>query len=108
MNTRKYEAFYMVSGALDDSAVQKISDHFKAVVEKEGGSVSAASKWDKRKLAYEVNGQKEANYILMNFESDAKVPAELRRQMRNSDDIIRQIIIRLDHEVVPNNISGLE
>lgn len=52
MNTRKYEAFYMVSGALDDSAVQKISDHFKAVVEKEGGSVSAASKWDKRKLAY--------------------------------------------------------
>jgi len=108
MNTRKYEAFYMVSGALDDSAVQKVSDNFKAVVEKEGGSVSSAGKWDKRKLAYEVNGMKEANYILMNFESDAKVPAELKRQMRNSDDVIRQIIIRLDHDVVANTISGLE
>ena len=51
---------------------------------------------------------KEANYILMNFESDAKVPAELKRQMRNSDDVVRQIIIRLDHDVVPNTISGLE
>lgn len=108
MNTRKYEAFYMVNGSLDDTAVQKIADHFRSVVEKEGGSVTGASKWDKRKLAYEVNGMKEANYILMNFESEAKVPSELKRQMRNSDDVIRQIIIRLDHEFAPNAISGLE
>lgn len=112
MNTRKYEAFYMVSGSLEDAAVQQIADKFKAVVEKEGGSVTAAAKWDKRKLAYEVNGQKEANYILMNFESDAKVPAELKRQMRNSDEIMRQIILRLDddapevRETTESEVSG--
>ena len=101
MNTRKYEAFYMVSGAHDDAAVQQIADKFKAVVEKEGGKVEAAGKWDKRKLAYEVNGQKEANYILMHFECEAKVPAELKRQMRNSDDVMRQIILRLEDDFVP-------
>lgn len=96
MNTRKYEAFYMVSPAHSDAEVQQIADKFKAVIEKEGGSVESAAKWDKRKLAYEVGGHKEANYILMNFTSDAKAPAELKRQMRNSDEILRHIILRLD------------
>ena len=96
MNTRKYEAFYMVSGALDDSAVQKISDHFKAVVEKEGGSVSAASKWDKRKLAYEINDYREGNYILMHFEAGPAVPQELNRLMGINDDVIRHRIFKLD------------
>lgn len=107
MNTRKYETLYMVAASHDDAAVQKIADRFKAVVEKEGGTVEAAAKWDKRKLAYEVNGQKEANYILMHFTSEAKVPAELKRQMRNSDDVMRQIILRIDEDAVIEE-SGLE
>lgn len=97
MNTRKYEALYMVGAALSDAEVQQIADKFKAVVEKEGGKVESAARWgEKRKLAYEVNGQKEANYIIMTFESDAKVPSELKRQMRNSDEVMRQMIIRLE------------
>lgn len=92
MNTRKYEAFYIVIPALSDSEVQAIADRFKGVVETQGGTVESAAKWDKRKLAYEINGHKEGNYVLMNFESEAKVPAELNRQMRNSDDIVRHRI----------------
>jgi small subunit ribosomal protein S6 len=96
MNTRNYEALYMVAPALTDAEVQAIADRFKTVVETQGGKVDSAAKWEKRKLAYEVGPYKEANYILMNFSSDSKTPAELKRQMRNSDDVIRHIIIRKD------------
>lgn len=92
MIIRKYEAFYIVDGSLEDQDVQKIADKFKAVVEKEGGSVEKASKWDKRKLAYEIDGHKDGNYILMHFDSAPSVPAELKRVMRNSDEIIRSRI----------------
>lgn len=92
MNSRKYECFYIVSASLDDSGVQKISDRFKGVVEAQGGTVEHAGKWDKRKLAYEIGGNREGNYVLMLFEADPKVPAELSRQMRISDDIIRHRI----------------
>jgi small subunit ribosomal protein S6 len=92
LNTRKYEAFYIVKPSLSDPEVQAIADKFKGVVEAQGGSVETAAKWDKRKLAYELNGFKEGNYILMNFESEAKVPQELNRQMRISDDVIRHRI----------------
>lgn len=92
MNTRKYEAFYIVRPALNDGEVQAIADRFKGVVEAQGGSVEKAAKWDKRKLAYEIGGYKEGNYILMHFEAPATVPFELSRQMRISDDVLRHRI----------------
>ncbi|HEY0866608.1 MAG TPA: 30S ribosomal protein S6 [Fimbriimonas sp.] len=93
---RKYEAFYIVKPDLADAEVQKIADRFKGVVEERGGSVERAGKWDKRKLAYEIKGFKEGNYILMNFEADPKVPAELNRLMRISDDVIRHRVFLLE------------
>lgn len=93
---RKYEAFYIVKPDLADSEVQKVADRFQGVVETNGGTVESAAKWDKRKLAYEINGHKEGNYVLMNFEADAKVPAELSRLLGISDDVVRHRIYKLE------------
>ena len=92
MPNRKYEAFYIVKPELTDSEVQKIADRYKGVVEQHGGEVESAAKWDKRKLAYEIKGFKEGNYILMNFEASAETPAELNRLLGISDDVIRHRI----------------
>ena len=94
--SKKYEAFYIVKPDFNDGDVQKIADHFKGVVESNGGSVEKAAKWDKRKLAYEVNGFKEGNYVIMNFEAPAALPAELGRLMRINDDVIRHRIYKLE------------
>lgn len=96
MNNRKYEAIYIVKPDLNDGDVQKIADRFKGVVEDKGGSVEKAGKWEKRKLAYELNGLREGNYVLMNFESKADVPAELSRLMRISDDVVRHRIYKIE------------
>lgn len=92
----KYESMYIVRPELTDSDVQKIADRFKSVVEENGGVVASAGKWDKRKLAYEIDGHKEGNYILMNFEAPSTVPAELSRLLGINDDVIRHRIFRLD------------
>jgi small subunit ribosomal protein S6 len=96
VRNRKYEAFYIVAPELSDADVQKIADRFKGIVEQQGGTVESAAKWDKRKLAYEINGFKEGNYVLMNFEADAKAPQEIDRLMRISDDIIRHRIFKIE------------
>ena len=96
MNSRKYEAFYIVKADLADPDVQKIADRFKGIVEEKGGTVESAAKWDKRKLAYEIDGHKEGNYVLMNFEADAQIPQELNRLMRISDDVIRHRIFKIE------------
>jgi small subunit ribosomal protein S6 len=93
MSKRKYEAFYIVRPDLTEADLTKVADRFKGIVETNGGEVESAAKWDKRKLAYEINGLKEGNYILMHFEAGPEVPAELNRLMRISDDVIRHLII---------------
>jgi len=92
MPNRKYEAFYIVKPDITDADVQKIADRYKGVVEQHGGSVESAGKWDKRKLAYEVKGFKEGNYVLMHFEAAADMPAELSRLLGINDDVIRHRI----------------
>lgn len=94
MATKKYEALYIVRPDLSDADVQKIADRYKGVVETNGGTVESAAKWDKRKLAYEINGYKEGNYILMNFDAPADVPKELNRLLQISDDVIRHRIYK--------------
>ncbi|MCW5936636.1 MAG: 30S ribosomal protein S6 [Fimbriimonadaceae bacterium] len=99
MNSRKYEAFYIVSPNMSDDEVAKVAGDFKGIVEKNGGTVESAEKWDKRKLAYEIEGHREGNYILMHFEAPASVPAELSRLMRISDNVIRHRIYLRDEKV---------
>ncbi len=93
---RKYEAFYIVPGSFSDEEVTKVADHFKEVVEKNGGTVESAAKWDKRKLAYEIKGHKDGNYVLMTFECEAQVPNELNRLMRINDNVVRHRIDKIE------------
>jgi small subunit ribosomal protein S6 len=93
---RKYESIYIVKPDLADADVQKIADRFKGVIEEHGGTVEKAGKWDKRKLAYEIGGFREGNYVIMNFEAAGETPQELSRLMRISDDVIRHRIYKIE------------
>jgi small subunit ribosomal protein S6 len=95
-NKRKYESIYIVKPDLSDGDVQKIADRFKGVIEEKGGTVEKAGKWEKRKLAYEVGGLREGNYVIMNFEAAGDIPQELSRLMRISDDVIRHRIYKIE------------
>jgi small subunit ribosomal protein S6 len=93
---RKYEAVAIVKPDFADADVQAIADRFKSVIEERGGTVERAEKWERRKLAYEIDDFKEGTYVQFNFEADATVPQELSRLMRISDDVIRHRIFKLD------------
>lgn len=94
--TTTYEAFYIIKPDLTDSDVAKIAERFKGVVETNGGAVERAEKWEKRKLAYEIKGFKDGNYMIMDFTAPPAVPAELSRLMGISDDVIRHRIFKKD------------
>ena len=96
MNSRKYEAIYIVRPELADGDVQKIADRFRNLVEENGGAVESASKWDKRRLAYPIGNFSEGNYVLMNFESGPHVPLELGRLLGIHDDVIRHRVFKVE------------
>ena len=88
-----YEVLYIVSPKLEEAAREELNERFKNVVVAAGGSAEV-NKWGMRKLAYRVNFQNEGYYVLMTFSAPADLPAELERQMRISDAVMRFMVTK--------------
>ena len=98
---RNYEAMFVVSSAADQGdQLTQIMDKYRQLIADNGGEVQQLVKWDKRRLAYEVAGQREGIYLLLNFKSAPHVMKELDRVFRISDDVIRHLIIRVEEKHV--------
>ena len=90
----KYEILYIVENSLDDEAKAAVCEKFENAVVALGGTVANVDKWGTKKFAYPIDYKTEGYYVLMNIEAAETVPAELDRQMRSSDAIVRSMIIR--------------
>lgn len=90
--TAKYETIFIVNPRLDEEARTAIIERFKSLVEA-NGTLEEVDEWGIRKLAYEIQDEREGYYVLMNFESAPEFPAELDRIYNITDGIIRSIIV---------------
>lgn len=86
---KAYELLYIIRPELDDEAVAAIVDKFSEVVTNNGGADVAIDKWGKRRLAYEIDDLREGNYVLMNFNGEARTAQEVERIMKISDSVVR-------------------
>ena len=91
----KYQLLYIVDNGLADEAKSEIVDKFSALIESLGGVVDAIDKWGTKKLAYEIGGKREGYYVLVKFSAESTVPAEIERQMKINESIVRQMITRI-------------
>ncbi len=91
----KYQLLYIVDNALTEEAKNELVDRFNALIESLNGTVEAVDKWGTKKLAYEIDGKREGYYVLVKFSAETTVPAEIERQMKISDSVVRQMITRI-------------
>jgi len=91
---------YIVDSKLTDEQLEPIVAKYSQLITDQGGSVRAAGRWDKRRLAYDIMGHGEAIFVLMVFEAEPAAVKELDRVMRISDDVIRHLITRVEPEHV--------
>lgn len=90
----KYEMLYIIDNDVADDDKAALVDRFSDLVVSLGGSVDAIDKWGTRKYAYPINDKNEGYYVLMNFCAESDAPLEIDRQMKITDSIVRQMIIR--------------
>lgn len=92
----KYELALVVSAKLDQAGVEAVVDNAKQLIERFGGQVTEVEEWGKRKLAYEIQKQKEAFYFFVQFEADATAPAEIEARMRIMENVLRYLVLCKD------------
>lgn len=90
----KYEILYIIRSTADDDQKEKTVAKFESLVATLGGTVDSLDKWGMRKFAYEIEKQTEGYYVLMNITCPKEVQAEIDRQMRNDESILRQMILK--------------
>ena len=90
-----YAALYILNPALDEESIAARVAKFKAVVEA-GDSAAQVEEWGKRRLAYPINDLMEGYYVLMTFTALPGVPAELDRQFRINENVMRSLIVSKD------------
>jgi small subunit ribosomal protein S6 len=61
-------------------------------------------KWGRRKMAYPIQKQQYANYVLLDYVGPAELPAELERIIRLDDRFIRFLTVRIDEDIVVDDI----
>jgi small subunit ribosomal protein S6 len=95
MVMRKYEAVYIISPTLDEEAVKAIVEKFSGLVS-QYGELEKVEEWGRKKLAYEVQDQKEGYYVLMNFSANSEFPEELERNFNITEGVIKYLVVKKD------------
>lgn len=83
---------YIIRPDIEQEAVQAAVDKFQGVISNEGGEITKHDVMGKRRLAYEIKKFRDGIYVLVNFTAQPAVVAELERQLKISDEVIRHLV----------------
>lgn len=98
-----YEHIFMARQDVSSQQVDALVEHFKGILETNGGSVAKIENWGLKTLPYRVNKNRKAHYALMNLDAPSDAIAEMERQMRLHEDVLRYMTIRVEeHEEGPS------
>ena len=92
---RNYEAIYIVKPTIDDERRKEILEEAKQVIA-EAGTVTEVEEMGKRRLAYEIKNNTEGYYTVISEEAETSVNPILKRKFKLNDDVVRDLIVRMD------------
>ena len=98
-----YEHVFLARQDLSQAQVDALAAHATEIIEQGGGKVAKTETWGLKSLAYKIDRNRKAHFVLMNIEGPGAVVAELERQNRINEDIIRWITVGVEeHETGPS------
>jgi small subunit ribosomal protein S6 len=91
-----YESMVLVKSSLSDEEVNGSVEKIRGRIERLGGRVAQAVNWGKKKLAYEIDREKKAVYLIFRFDADGTVANELDRACRLDEQIVRIMTVEIE------------
>lgn len=94
--TNIYEALFL----FPQSASAELSaavDHINDILQRANAEVIALRKWDERRLAYDIRGNKRGVYFLAYFRAPTSSIVGIERDCRLSEKLLRSMITKANH-----------
>lgn len=91
-----YEHIFLARQDVTSQQVEAMVDTYKDVIQQNGGTVEKTEMWGVKSLAYRIKKNRKAHFTMFNVNAPANAVAEMERQMRINEDILRFMTIRVD------------
>lgn len=92
----QYEAMFLFPASASAEVDASIKTA-RGIIERHGGTILVAKKWDERKLAYEIGKNKRGLYIVVFFTAPGAAIASIERDVNLSEEILRLMVTTADH-----------
>jgi small subunit ribosomal protein S6 len=90
-----YDLFVLLDPEVPEERRTAVVDRVKSQI---GATLKGDADWGMRRLSYEIDHRREAQYHLFQFEADPEVLTQLDRSLSIEDTVLRHRIIRLPGE----------
>jgi|SRR6476469_11167345 small subunit ribosomal protein S6 len=91
-----YEHVFMARQDVTPQQVEAMIDQYRGVIESNSGKVEKTEMWGVKSLAFRIKKNRKAHFTLFNLDAPPAAVAEMERQMRINEDILRFLTIRVD------------
>jgi small subunit ribosomal protein S6 len=98
-----YEHVYLARQDVTTQQVDELTAQFKGIIEQMGGTVANTEYWGVKSLSYRLRKNRKAHFTLMNVDAPPAALAEIERQERLNEDVLRYLTVRVEeHETGPS------
>jgi small subunit ribosomal protein S6 len=98
-----YEHVFLARQDLSQAQVDALAESATKIIEENQGKVVKTETWGLRSLAYKIQKNRKAHFVMLDVDAPAPALHELERQTRVNEDVIRYMTIRVDeHEKGPS------
>ena len=98
-----YEHIFLARQDLAQAQVDTLTEDAGKIIADNGGKVVETENWGLKSLAYKIQKNRKAHFVMMRLDTPAAAVAELERQTRINEDVVRYMTIRVDaHEEGPS------
>jgi small subunit ribosomal protein S6 len=91
----KYELVVVLSPALGEEGYASTIALIKTKIES-AATIDAMETIGVRRMAYEINDQKDGYYLQFNFTSEPDFPKEIERILKITEGVLRYLVIRVE------------
>lgn len=91
-----YENVFIARQDISTAQVEAMVAQFSEIIKGQGGEVGKTEQWGLRNLTYRIKKNKKGHYVLMNITASGEAIAEMERNMRIHEDILRYLTVRVE------------
>ncbi|MBP7766192.1 MAG: 30S ribosomal protein S6 [Deltaproteobacteria bacterium] len=103
---KRYEVIAIIKTDVNEEDMSAIIERSSTIITERKGVIAKTEKWGKRRLAYEINKQKDGFYFFIDYAGDGSIVAEMERNFKIDDRILKFMTVTKEGAVTREGIDA--